>query len=67
MHAEINVRFELNIDEIKTLPLATCGEAITDQSIEAAILEAVVGSLDEQLVEACCGEKHARGNGDNRF
>lgn len=67
MHATINVRFGLCIDENKTVPLATLAEAITDQHVEARLLEAAVASLDEQLVEAYCGEKHARGNGNNRF
>jgi hypothetical protein len=67
MHATIDVRFELSIDDDKTVPLAALGEELTEQNIEAAILEQLVASLDEQLVEALCGEKHARGNGDERF
>ena len=30
MHATIDVRFELSIDDDKTLPLATLAEAVTD-------------------------------------
>jgi hypothetical protein len=67
MHATIDVRFELSIDNDKTLPLAALGEELTEQNIEATILEQLVASLDEQLVEALCGEKHARGNGNKRF
>src|SRR5699024_932395 len=67
MHATIDARFEFSIDDDKTLPLATLGEELTEQNIEATILEQLVASLDEQLVEALCGEKHARGNGDERF
>ena len=67
MHAEINVRFEISIDEQKELPLATLAEFITEQQIESTLLEAIVHSLDEQLVEALCGPKHARGNGDQRY
>ena len=67
MHATIDVRFELSIDDDKTIPLAALGEELTEQDIEATILEQLVASLDEQLVEALCGEKHARGNGDERF
>jgi hypothetical protein len=67
MHATIDVRFELSIDDDKTVPLAALGEELTEQNIEATILEQLVASLDEQLVEALCGEKHARGNGDERF
>ena len=67
MHAEINVRFAISITQDKTLPLATLAESLTEIQLEATILEQIVRSLDEALVEAYCGEKHARGNGDRRF
>ncbi|TMT81386.1 ISH6 family transposase [Haloterrigena sp. H1] len=67
MHAEINVRFAVSIAQDKTLPLATLAESLTEIQLEATILEELVRSLDERLVEAYCGEKHARGNGDCRF
>jgi len=59
MHAELNVRFELSIDENKTIPLATLGEFVTEQNIESVLLEG--------LVEALCSEKHAHGNGNQRY
>jgi len=37
MHATIDVRFELSIDDDKTLPLATLAEAVTDQNLEAVL------------------------------
>jgi len=67
MHATIDVRFELSIDDDKTLPLATLAEAVTDQNLEAVLLESLVESLDAASVEALCGGKHAHGNGDQRF
>ena len=67
MHAEINVRFEISIDEQKELSLATLAEFITDQQIESLLLESIVESLDATCVEALCGEKHVHGNGDKRF
>lgn len=39
MHAEINVRFELNIDDDKTIPLAVLAELVTDQNIESVLIE----------------------------
>jgi len=42
MHATIDVRFELSIDDDKTLPLATLAEAVTDQNLEAVLLESLV-------------------------
>jgi len=66
MHATIDVRFELSIDDDKTLPLATLAEAVTDQNLEAVLLESLVESLDAASVEALCGE-NAHGNGDQRF
>ena len=59
MHATIDVRLTVSIDEDKTIPLATLAEFITDQNVESVLLEA--------LVEALCGQKHAHGNGDRRF
>jgi hypothetical protein len=67
MHATIDVRFDLRIDEAKTLSLATLAETITEQNIEARLVEALVERLDEQLLEAYCGEKYARGNGEERY
>ncbi|RLM57143.1 ISH6 family transposase [Halobellus sp. Atlit-31R] len=66
-HAELNVRFELSIDENKTIPLAALAEFITEQNIESVLLESMVESLNAARVEALCGEKHAHGNGDRRF
>jgi len=67
MHAELNVRFELSIDENKTVPLAALAEFVTEQNIESVLLEALVESLDAARVEALCGEKHAHGNGNRRY
>jgi len=67
MHAELDVRFELSIDEDKTIPLATLAEFVTEQNVESVLLEALVESLDAARVEALCGEKHAHGNGDKRY
>jgi len=67
MHATIDVRFELSIDDDKTLPLATLAEAVTDQNLEAVLLESLSREPDAASVEALCGEKHAHGNGDQRF
>jgi len=67
MHAELNVRFELSIDEDKTLPLAALAEFVTEQNIESVLLEILVESLDAARVEALCGEKYAHGNGERRY
>ena len=67
MHATIDVRFTISIDEDKTVPLATLAEFVTDQNIESVLLESMVESLDASRVEALCGKKHAHGNGEQRF
>lgn len=67
MHATIDVRFTISIDEDKTVPLATLAEFVTEQNIESVLLESMVESLDASRVEALCGQKHATGNGDRRF
>jgi len=61
------VRIDLGTDTDKTIPLAVLGEIVAENGHGARMLEALVESLDEQLVEAYCGEKHARGNGTKRF
>jgi hypothetical protein len=67
MHATIDVRFAISIDEDKTVPLATLAEFITEQNIESVLLESMVESLDASRVKALCEEKHAHGNGNLRF
>ena len=67
MHATIDAQFTVSLDPDKTLSLATLAESLTEVQLEATILEEIVRSLDERLVEAYCGEKHARGNGNRCF
>jgi len=67
MHATIDVRFTINIDQDKTIPLATFAEFVTEQNIESVLLESMVERLDASRVKALCGEKYAHGNGDQRF
>ena len=67
MHATIDAQFTISIDDHKTVPLAILAEFLTEQNIESVLLEQLVESLDASRVEALCGEKHAHGNGDQRF
>jgi len=57
MHATIDVRFELSIDDDKTIPLATLAEFVTDQNIESVLLEELVESLDAAPVEPRRGSR----------
>jgi hypothetical protein len=67
-HARHNRRaVDRYIDDSKTIPLVTLAEFITDQNIELILLEGIAESLDAASVEALCGEKHAHGNGEQRF
>jgi hypothetical protein len=67
MQATIDLRFTISIDDHKTIPLAILAEFLTEQNIESVLLEELVESHDASRVEALCGEKPARGNGDRRF
>lgn len=67
MHSEINMQFELKIYEDKTVPLAALAEFVTQQDIESVLLEGIVESLDTVRIETLCGQKHARGNGNQRY
>jgi len=60
MHATIDMRSTVSIDDDKTIPLATLAELITNQNIESILFEGLVESLDAARVEALCGEKHTR-------
>lgn len=67
MHAEINVRFTISIDEVKKIPLVTVAEFVTEQNVKSVLVEELAESLDAVRVEALCGERHVRGNGEQRF
>ncbi|ELZ27523.1 hypothetical protein C475_06375 [Halosimplex carlsbadense 2-9-1] len=67
MRATMDVRFTIRIDADETVPPPTLAEFVTDQNIEPVLLESIVERLDAARVEALCGEKHAHGNGDQRF
>ena len=67
MHATIDVRFTISIDEGKTVPLATLAEFVAEQNVESVLVESMVESLDAARVEALCGEKHTHGNDNRQF
>jgi len=67
MHATIDGRFTVSIDEDKTIPVATPAEFVTEQNVESVLLESMVERLDASCVEALCGVKHVYGNDDQRF
>ena len=58
MHATIDVRFTISIDENKTIPLATLAEFITDQNVESILLESMVERLDAARVEDIDGPQY---------
>jgi len=63
----VTIHFVLTIDPTEQYPLAAFAEFLTEQRLEATLLEAIIESLNDVLIEAYCGEKHAQGNGTNRF
>jgi len=63
----VTIHFVLTIDPTEQYPLAAIAEFLAEQRLESTLLEAIIESLNENLVEAYCGEKHAEGNGSNRF
>jgi len=63
----VTMDFALSLDPTEKYPLATFADFLTDQHLESELLEATVESLNEVLVEAYCGEKHAQGNGAKRY
>ena len=58
MHATIDVRLTVSIDDGKTIPLTTLAEFVTDQNAESVLLEGLIECLNAARVEALCGEKH---------
>jgi len=67
MHASIDVYLELTIEDGNTLTLGTLASAITEEEIEAKIVETVVQEPDSHAVYRYFGHKYARGNGRKRF
>jgi hypothetical protein len=63
----VTIHFVLTIDPTEQYSLATFAEFLSEQRLESTLLEAIIESLNDVLVEAYCGEKHAQGNGTNRF
>ena len=63
----LTVHLVLSIDPTEQYPLAAIAEVITQQGIESTLLEKLVQSLNEYLVEAYCGDKYTHGNGTKRF
>ena len=63
----VTIHFVLTIDPTQQYPLAAFAEFLTEQRLESTLLEVIIESLNDVLVEAYCGEKHARGNGTKRF
>jgi len=63
----VTIHFVLTIDPTEQYPLAVFAEFLAEQRLGSTLLEAIIESLNDVLVEAFCGEKHAQGNGTNRF
>ena len=63
----VTIHFVLTIDPTEQYPLAAFAEFLSEQRLESTLLEAIIESLNDALVEAYCGEKHVQGNGTNRF
>jgi len=61
----VTIHFVLTIDPTEQYPLAAFTEFLAEQRLQSTLLEAIIESLNDVLVEAYCGEKHAQGNGTN--
>jgi len=66
MHAELDMQFELSIDEEKIIPLAALAELVTEQNIESVLLKALLKRFDAARVEPLCG-KNTHGSGDHCY
>jgi hypothetical protein len=63
----LTVQLVLAIDPSEEYPLAVIGELVSKQNIESVLVETLVERLNERLVQNYCGDKHAHGNGNERF
>jgi hypothetical protein len=63
----LTVQLVLTIDPSEQYPLAALSEVLVEQNITSLLVESLVECLNDRLVESFCGEKHAQGNGDERF
>ena len=67
MHATTDVRAEVSISTDKTITVGALAKYCDEKGLGRAQFERIVACLDTHLVEQLCGEKYARGNGDNRY
>ena len=67
MHATIDVRLTVSIDNDKTILLATLTEFITDQNIELVLLEGIVESLDARRRRIAVDEKQIKVDGEKKW
>ena len=63
----LTVQLVLTIDSTDQYPLAAISEFLVKQNITSLLVESLVECLNDLLVENLCGEKHAHGNGNERF
>jgi hypothetical protein len=67
MRVTLTADLDVAIDLDEQYPVALLADWISQQSVKSALLEGLIESLNEMLVEAYCGQKHATGNGNQRF
>lgn len=67
MHATTDVRAEVSISTDKTITVGALAKYCQEEGLGRAQFERIVDCLDTHLVEQLCGEKYARGNGDDRY
>lgn len=67
MELTFDIKLDVLFDEETEITHSVLAQAFKELGYGPSFYEEVVHALNEQLVEAYCGEKYARGNGDKRF
>jgi len=62
-----NISFDINFSNIGKLTVGNIAKAIFEADISCKVIKALIENADEEAVIGYCGEKYARGNGDNRY
>lgn len=67
MHATTDVRSKVRIASDKSIRVGALAQEFDQRGLGRVQFEQLVESLDQQAVQAYCGEKHEPGNGTKRY
>jgi len=67
MDITVPIQIKVHLAEGKKLSVGNVATAVRELGLNQKVTEAVIQSVDHELVEKYCGRKHGRGNGKRRY